>query len=123
MISAEPWRVNFEKTNAITLFEMANQQEYPHGRPKKLFILSGGLINVNNPQAPPTHGFFHCHCPGQRHEMVVLPKQMYDEAYSMIGYDNRLIASIHAWRGGDAELLQRWIKHLKEGAPCPVKNQ
>lgn len=108
----------YEKTDAATLFETTQQVAYPAGRPRKVFLL---YCDPNTIRAP---AFFRCQCPGpRRHELVVLPHALYDAAYAMIGYDDWLVARIHAWRGEDGDLLRRWTAHLQEGTPCPVRHQ
>lgn len=110
--------LTIEEATAVTLFETMQLVAYPTGRPRKVFFL---YCNPNTVMAP---AFFWCKCPGpQRHELVVLPQAMYDAAYEMTGYDDWLVSRIHAWRGEDADLLKRWTAHLKEGKPCPVRNQ
>ena len=124
MIYQEPWKMTYKGIDAATLYGLANLVEYPPGRPRKVFFVAGGVIDQSRPNNIIAPAFFHCHCPGpQRHEMVVLPPAMYQQTHEMIGYDNRLVASIHAWRGADQDLLQRWITHVERGALCPVRNQ
>jgi len=109
---------SYERTTATALFETMRLVAYPAGRPRRVFFL---YCNPNPVMVP---AFFRCRCPGpRRHELVVLPHARYDALHGMIGYDDWLVSDIHAWRGEDAPLLHRWMAHLREGAPCPVRNQ
>jgi hypothetical protein len=118
MVRQRTRNLTTEEANAVTLLETMRLIEYPAGRPRKVFFL---YCNPNTAIAP---AFFRCHCPGpRRHELMVLPQALYDATYEMIGYDDWMVASIHAWRGEDANLLNRWITHMRDGTPCPVWNQ